>query len=1849
MKQFLQNIIIFILCLFSVVIFLVFSVENSSAANITSFQTGNWNNTSTWVGGAVPTSFDNVTIAAGHTVTINANSNCLDLIINGSLINTTFTLTVAGSFTNNNTFTSGSGIFTLSGAGKTINGTESFNSLTLSGTYTNTGTLTVLSAFAGAGTLTNGTNAMLYVGSATIIPTLVATASPNTVVYNGSSAQTSKATTYFNLNINSSNTVTFGGNTIINNNFSLLAGNATLGAFSLTVSGTMSLSGTLNITSTTGTKTINNIIINSGGTWNSSVGETYTIGGSLTMSGGTISGTATGIFNVANDYTVTSGTSNILGASTLNITGNTYIFGLVTVSSTSGTKTFSGNFSMGSGATFTSNVAETYTITGNLTMSGATINGTAAGVFNVTGSCLITSGTTNVVNAGTMSIVGTTTVDGSIDFSSSTGTKTFSNIAISNTGSWTSTGNETFTISGNIQNDGSFSSGTGAYTLSGASKTLSGNNPIAINNAAITGSYTNNGTCTVSTALTGAGGTLTQGAGSTLNIGGTSTIATLAASALSNTVNYTSTSAAQTIKATTYYNLVLNNAGQIGTLGGATVVNNDLTISSGTLRLSTANTTVSGNTSISGILDDNNATGANSFNNIIVNNGGTLSSTGNSAFTINGNLQNDGTFTSGSGIYTFAGLMKTLSGANAIAINNATFNGTYTNNGTLTISTALAGTGTLTQSNGSVLNIGGSSAISNLAASVNSNTVNYTSTTAAQILKSATYFDLVITKTGQIGTLGGVISVNHDLTISAGTLADGGFQITGNASGIFSMAAGTTLVLGTVGATTDFPTGFVNSKISLNQSSTVNYNSNIAQSISGIPDYGNLTLTATGAITKSATSAVTVSGNLTIGVNNTFADGGNTITVEGNITNNAIHSGAGKIYLSGGSVPHTLTGGASTYGNIELNDANGATFANTAGTTTVSGNLTITNGIFSVGAFTTGLVVSQITTINSELDITSATGTHTFGDIVNNGIWSNGINEPITITGSLQNDGIFTSGTGLYTFNGNNKELKGGSAITFDGGVTVSGAISIYNNNTSGVTINGVLNGSVATSIFINQGILDYKNTTQQPMNTGILTASYPNNIVYYSAAGNQTVKGTTYYDLYITGGAGIKTLGALAAVNDNFILAASTSFNPAGVNFTVSGISTLNGTFADGTVAGTTTLNDVDLSGGTINGGAIGVVVINGTLSMPTGDGIIGQVKINVNGPTNIASNRTFTLNNNSGIKTFTGAVTVNNSCTWVSSLVTTLANMVFQGGIQNNGTFNAAVATFNAAQTISGTSAMNFSSNVLISGAVIVTNQNTAGITINGTLTGSVAGSTWNNGPNAVLNYLNAAAPMALGVLTTDATTPNTVNYSLNGAQAIKAATYCNLTISGNNTKTLAAATDVNGDLTITGSAVFSVNTFDLTVAGNWNDMSTAANPFTEGIRTVTFDGANSQTISSSTGETFYNLIINNSGAGVSINNTVTATNITLSNGAVNLNMNTLVITNSAITGISRVNGYLISDATNNFSKVKWNIAAITGAHIFPFGTASGSYIPLTFNLTAGTVGNVTISTYPTAANNTPLPTTPMNVTNVNSSIGDNSANTVDRFWQIDKDGISGTATITFTAAAGEVGTITSLQAQSWDGVGARWNAPLPSQTNTANTATVPGVVLNGSSPWAMSGNSSPLPVELLSFKAEVNDDHVDLKWSTTSETNNDFFTLEKSNDDVNWEILGTMIGQGTTNMLTAYKYTDEKPYNGNNYYKLKQTDFDGSTDDLGIVTVDFSLGENIIVVSNQNNSGILLQVNKCNYDLDVNIFDVSGRLISERIIKTGTSQEEIEMRSINGSGLYIVNISGGKNIITKKVFIN
>ncbi len=97
--------------------------------------------------------------------------------------------------------------------------------------------------------------------------------------------------------------------------------------------------------------------------------------------------------------------------------------------------------------------------------------------------------------------------------------------------------------------------------------------------------------------------------------------------------------------------------------------------------------------------------------------------------------------------------------------------------------------------------------------------------------------------------------------------------------------------------------------------------------------------------------------------------------------------------------------------------------------------------------------------------------------------------------------------------------------------------------------------------------------------------------------------------------------------------------------------------------------------------------------------------------------------------------------------------------------------------------------------------------------------------------------------------------------------------------------------------------------------------------------------------------------------------------------------------------------------------------------------------------------------------------------------------------------------------------------------------------------------------------LPVSLASFDVEKKDGFSVLKWTTSSESNNKGFYIQRSVDNAIWEEISFVQGAGNSNNLKTYSYQDNKPKNGKNFYRIKQVDFDGKNKLSGIRVLDFS----------------------------------------------------------------------------------
>jgi hypothetical protein len=468
------------------------------------------------------------------------------------------------------------------------------------------------------------------------------------------------------------------------------------------------------------------------------------------------------------------------------------------------------------------------------------------------------------------------------------------------------------------------------------------------------------------------------------------------------------------------------------------------------------------------------------------------------------------------------------------------------------------------------------------------------------------------------------------------------------------------------------------------------------------------------------------------------------------------------------------------------------------------------------------------------------------------------------------------------------------------------------------------------------------------------------------------------------------------------------------------------------------------------------------------------------------------------------------------------------------------------------------------------------------------------------------------------------------------------------------VASGLTVQGNITINSNGHLNANInqgiANITIGGNWVNNSTVgpSNGFDEGNSIVTFNSpaANTlQTIGGSTAETFYNFTLNTSAATDVVrllNNTLVSNQLHLEQGELDLNGLTLYVTNATPTAVTRTNGYVKSENTvSPYGTLQRHTGTNTGAYLFPFGKSATEYIPFTFNITtAGSpaAGSVSVSTYPTATDNTPYP---VGVTNLNGTNGGLAV--VDRFWVITLNNYTGTrptATLTFTATPAEIASTgaTTINAQRW-APSNTWEPALPGQTYNvaAGTVTVPNV--SQFSPWTLADISAPLPVELTQFELVPYADFVEVSWATASELNNDYFTVERRHEGAEqFEAVATLPGAGTTQNANRYRYNDYSISPGLWYYRIKQTDYDGTYTYSQVKSVEVS-GKGLWQVFPNPSDGQDLHVRftiaDVNKPASITVLDAQGKRVHVEYTTVSSLTVPVQLQQKLPAGMYLVII--------------
>jgi hypothetical protein len=168
------------------------------------------------------------------------------------------------------------------------------------------------------------------------------------------------------------------------------------------------------------------------------------------------------------------------------------------------------------------------------------------------------------------------------------------------------------------------------------------------------------------------------------------------------------------------------------------------------------------------------------------------------------------------------------------------------------------------------------------------------------------------------------------------------------------------------------------------------------------------------------------------------------------------------------------------------------------------------------------------------------------------------------------------------------------------------------------------------------------------------------------------------------------------------------------------------------------------------------------------------------------------------------------------------------------------------------------------------------------------------------------------------------------------------------------------------------------------------------------------------------------------------------------------------------------------------------------------------------------------------------------------------------------------------------------------------------------------------------TPLPVKLVSFKGAAQDGSTRLTWSTATEIDNEKFVVERSQDGKTFKAVGEVKGNGNSNMLLHYSFTDNTPLSGTNYYRLKQIDFDGQFEYTRIIALHVGVISASSVYPTLAVSEVTVKLQPAASGSNVAILDLSGKQVA--LVQNYTDSKLVLPVEHLKSGVYFVTVYTG-----------
>jgi hypothetical protein len=169
--------------------------------------------------------------------------------------------------------------------------------------------------------------------------------------------------------------------------------------------------------------------------------------------------------------------------------------------------------------------------------------------------------------------------------------------------------------------------------------------------------------------------------------------------------------------------------------------------------------------------------------------------------------------------------------------------------------------------------------------------------------------------------------------------------------------------------------------------------------------------------------------------------------------------------------------------------------------------------------------------------------------------------------------------------------------------------------------------------------------------------------------------------------------------------------------------------------------------------------------------------------------------------------------------------------------------------------------------------------------------------------------------------------------------------------------------------------------------------------------------------------------------------------------------------------------------------------------------------------------------------------------------------------------------------------------------------------------------------------LPLTLVSFSATLQNSTTQLYWKTTNEVNVRNFSIEKSNDGINFYAIATV--NANNNLVNNYEFTDNSAIQQVAYYRLKMIDKDGSFQYSFIITLKSKVSNRLSVYPNPANNFVTVVHGAPIGNASISVIDVVGKKLQTILINSNVQQTSFTLNTVIKAGTYVLQYVDEKGV--------